>query len=86
MIAKELLDILVCPETKQSLKLMELDEVERINKEIKALQLENRGGDKITKEVSGVLVREDGMYGYAIRDGIPIMLIEESFRVTHHSE
>ena len=78
MIDQELLDILACPETKEGLTVAENTVVERINEKIKAGDLKNRGGEDIKEVINGGLIREDGKYLYAIRDEIPIMLIDEA--------
>jgi uncharacterized protein YbaR (Trm112 family) len=78
MIDKELLDILACPETKESVFIAEPSLVETINEKIKAGSLKNRGGEAVTEPIDGGLVREDGKYLYPIRDEIPFMLIDEA--------
>ncbi len=78
MIDQELLDILACPETKEGLTVAENTVVDRINEKIKAGALKNRGGEDIKEAIDGGLVRDDGRYLYAIRDEIPIMLIDEA--------
>jgi uncharacterized protein YbaR (Trm112 family) len=78
MIDRELLEILVCPETKQPVQLAEAAMVDRINAAIARGGVTNRGGDAVTEGISGGLVREDGKLLYPIRDDIPIMLIDEA--------
>ncbi|MEE2710250.1 MAG: hypothetical protein VYA69_11705 [Gemmatimonadota bacterium] len=78
MIDQELLDILACPETKEGLTVAENNVVDRVNEKIKAGDLKNRGGDGIKEAIDGGLIRDDGKYLYAIRDEIPIMLIDEA--------
>ena len=77
-INQELLDILVCPESRQSLTLAAADEVAGINQRIARKELVNRGGAVVTQEVEGALIREDRQFFYPIRDEIPIMLIDEA--------
>jgi len=77
----ELLEILVCPETKQSVKLADAKLLERLSQEIKSGNLRNRGGDKVAKPITEALVREDGKILYPVDDGIPVMLIEESIEL-----
>lgn len=78
MIDKELLDILACPETKEGVSLAEQGLIDTINAAIQAGSLKNRGGDTVKEHIDGGLVRDDGKYLYAIRDEIPIMLIDEA--------
>ena len=74
----ELLEILVCPETKQPVSEASADVLARVNAEIDAGSLRNRGGEAVTKTLVEGLVREDGKVLYPVDDGIPVMLIEES--------
>lgn len=78
MIDKELLDILACPETKESVSIADPSLIAAINAAITAGSLKNRAGEAVTEPIDGGLVREDGKYLYAIRDEIPIMLIDEA--------
>ena len=78
MIQNELLDILVCPESHQPLTLADETLIGRINAAAEAGSLKDRSGSDVAP-VEGALVREDGTVAYAIRDSIPIMLIDESF-------
>jgi len=80
-ISQDLLEILVCPETKQPVRLAASDVLARLNAAIEAGSLRNRGGDKVTKPIIEALVREDGKLLYVVDDGIPVMLIEESIEL-----
>jgi uncharacterized protein YbaR (Trm112 family) len=78
MVDQELLDILVCPETKQPVRTAESDLLERLNTAIREGKVTNRGGDAVSDQVREGLVREDGSLLYPVRDDIPIMLIDEA--------
>jgi uncharacterized protein YbaR (Trm112 family) len=80
-VSPELLEILVCPETKQPLTLADEGVLAALNAKIEAGSLRNRGGTQVDKPVSEGLVREDGKVLYPVDDGIPVMLIEESFEL-----
>jgi uncharacterized protein YbaR (Trm112 family) len=80
-ISQDLLEILVCPETKQPVKPATAEVLARLNAAIAAGSLRNRGGDKVAKPITEALVREDGKLLYVIDDGIPVMLIEESIEL-----
>lgn len=77
----DLLEILICPESKQSLQLAPPELLARINARIASGQQRTRGGEPTTKPVTEGLLREDGKVLYVIDDGIPVMLVEESIEV-----
>ncbi len=77
-ISQELLDILVCPETKQPVVLAESDLLEKLNAQIQDGTLKNRIGETVSEAIDGALVREDKSCCYPIRDDIPVMLIDEA--------
>jgi uncharacterized protein YbaR (Trm112 family) len=80
-VSDELLEILVCPETKQPVAPAGADVIARLNAEIEAGRLRNRGGDKVSEQITEGLVREDAKILYLVDDGIPVMLIEESIEL-----
>ena len=75
---EELLKILCCPETHQSLSPAASSLLEKMNRQIAARQLRNRGGDEVLDALDGGLLRADGKYLYPVRGNIPVMLVEES--------
>jgi len=78
VIDKELLEMLVCPEDHTRLQLADEPLVAKLNAAIAAGELTSRGGEKVTEPIDGGLVREDGTRLYPIRDGIPVMLVDEA--------
>ena len=78
MVDQSLLDILVCPETKQPLRVADVALLERVNASVKKGNVTNRGGQRVSTPVEAGLVRKDGAVLYPVRDDIPIMLIDES--------
>jgi uncharacterized protein YbaR (Trm112 family) len=81
-VSEELLEILVCPETKQPVKPAPQELLRKLAADIEAGSVRNRGGDKLTKAPTEGLVREDGKVLYPVDDGIPVMLIEESIELS----
>jgi uncharacterized protein YbaR (Trm112 family) len=77
-VSRELLEILVCPESKQPVASAPDDLLTEINRRISAGELRNRGGDPVTNPVGEGLLRQDGRILYVVDDGIPVMLIEEA--------
>ena len=80
-VSQELLEILVCPETKQPVSLAGESVIAGVNEKVRSGELRNRGGEKVEKALTEGLVREDGRVLYPIDDGIPVMLIEESIEL-----
>ena len=74
----ELLEIIVCPETRQKLHYGDSDLVKRLNELVRAGRLKTRGDLLVKEEMESVLVREDGTCAYPVRSGIPVLLVEES--------
>lgn len=81
MINKDLLEIVVCPESKQKLTIADQLVVDKLNEQIEAKTLKNRSGKEITEKIDGGLIREDGKYLYPIRQEIPILLVEEGIEL-----
>ena len=81
MVNPELLEILVCPETKQTLKMADADILSRLNQAFDGGGLKNQGGDRVKDRIEEGLVREDGNVLYPVRDDIPVMLLDEAVRL-----
>jgi uncharacterized protein YbaR (Trm112 family) len=81
MVDQELLDILVCPETRQRVRLADEATLSRLNAAIAGGAVRNRGNQPVTEPVPEGLVREDGLLLYPVRDDIPIMLIDEAKKI-----
>lgn len=81
MINPELLEILVCPETMQTLKVADAETLDRVNQAVKDGVLENQGGDRVKDPIEEGLIREDGKVLYPVKDDIPVMLLDEAIRL-----
>ena len=80
-IDNELLEILACPESQQPVALASAQILEKLNAEIDAGRLRNRGGDLVENHIMEGLLREDGNILYIIEDSIPVMLIDQSIKL-----
>ena len=81
MIDKELLAILACPATHQPLAEADVALVERLNAAVAAGTLVNVGGTRVEAPLESGLLREDGQVCYPVREGIPVLLIDEGLPV-----
>jgi uncharacterized protein YbaR (Trm112 family) len=78
----QLVEILVCPETRRPVRLASADELARVNAGVRSGTLRNRGGAKVERELSEALIRDDGRVVFPVDDGIPSMLVEESIPIS----
>jgi uncharacterized protein YbaR (Trm112 family) len=77
VIDKDLLEMLACPQTYQSLAVADSATLERANTRIRAGAAKNVAGKPVTDPLAEALVREDGKLVYPVRDGIPVLLVDE---------
>ena len=81
MIDKDLLQILACPESQQPLTEATADELARVNARIAAGGAKNKGGTDVPEALEAGLVREDKQVIYPIREGIPVLLVDEAIEL-----
>jgi uncharacterized protein YbaR (Trm112 family) len=86
LIQPELLEILVCPETRTRLAAAEASLVERVNAAIAAGRLVNRAGQRVERPIQGGLVREDGRLLYPVIDDIPSLLVDRAIPLDQVNE
>ena len=81
MVNPELLEILVCPETKQTLVIAAAEILDRVNRAVDEGTLVSQSGDRVKNRIEEGLVREDGNVLYPVKDDIPVMLLDEAIRL-----
>jgi uncharacterized protein YbaR (Trm112 family) len=68
---------LVCPETRQALRLASEAELRDLNERIEAGRAVNRGGGRVAAALEAALVRSDGRVAYPVRGELPLMVVSE---------
>ena len=75
-VRQELIEILICPRTKQNLRNLEHDIVERINIEIEKGEVKYYDGSPVEDVLDEALITEDRKVIYRVDQGIPILMID----------
>ncbi len=81
MLDATLLNLLACPETKQSLRVAPQVLVDAVNAAIERGELVNRASRKVERPVETLLIREDNEIAYPVWDDIPTLLIDEGIYI-----
>jgi uncharacterized protein YbaR (Trm112 family) len=71
-----LLEIVVCPETRQPLKVADVALLDRLNAAIAKGRLKDRGGRPVDPALHAALVRADGLVAYPVWDDVPRLLVD----------
>jgi uncharacterized protein YbaR (Trm112 family) len=77
-VSAELLALLRCPETMQPLSFASPEQLARVEAGRAADSLRDRAGKPVAEPISEGLVRADGRLLFQVRDGIPILLLDEA--------
>ncbi len=79
---RKLLDLLVCPATRQPLALLDKPGLEALNRAIAAGGVQRTDDAPQTEPVREALITRDRKTLYRVDDGIPVLLIEEGIAAT----
>ncbi|MES2671254.1 MAG: Trm112 family protein [Pseudomonadota bacterium] len=79
---RKLLDLLVCPATRQPLALLDKPGLEALNRAIAAGGVQRIDDTPQTDPVREALITRDRKTIYRVDDGIPVLLIEEGIAAT----
>ena len=77
MLPPDLLALLVCPETRRPLVIADAAALAFANARIAAGSVRNASGEPVTEPLTEALATADGRRVYPVREGIPILLVEE---------
>ena len=85
-ISKDLLDILVCPDTKVEVEMLDAGRLEKLNRQIEAGGIKYGNGKTVDKPIQEALITQDNQTIYRIEDDIPVMLVDEAIAVRQLSD
>lgn len=74
----KLLEILVCPVTKQSLKKLSADKLTSLNQAISNGDITTLDGELVSSPLQQALITRNGTHIYRVESDIPIMLEDQS--------
>ena len=74
---EELLELLVCPDSREKLRVADEAVVAKANAAIEAGTLKNRNGDPVTQKLDTGLLRVDDAMLYAVVEDIPNLVVDE---------
>ena len=74
---KKLLDILVCPATRQPLALLDKAALETLNRAVAGGTVKRNDGSPLAEPLREALVTRDRKTVYRVDEGIPVLLVEE---------
>jgi uncharacterized protein YbaR (Trm112 family) len=74
---RAVLDILCCPLTQMPLEPLSAERLARLNECIAAGTVKNESKQLVAEQLREALVTRDGKLAYPVRDGIPVLLIDQ---------
>lgn len=77
-ISADLLEILVCPETKVPVEMLPADKLEALNARVTGGEVSYADGSKVDQALTEALITTDGKTVYRIDDDIPVMLVDKA--------
>ena len=78
MISSELLALLRCPQTKQALSMASAEQLAQVEAVRRTGKLRDHAGRAVLETISAGLVRADGALLYPVRNGIPVLLLDDA--------
>lgn len=75
---RKLLDLLVSPDTRQSLSLLDGKGLDALNQAISAGTVSKADGSTLTQPLREALITRDRQQLFRVDDGIPVLLAEEA--------
>ena len=78
------LDLLVCPVTRQPLRVLSEDKLGQLNERIRAGGVKTADGEGITEPWKGALITANGTTLYRVEEGIPLLHEDQAVYVDVH--
>ena len=75
---RKLLDLLVCPTSRQPLSKLSSEQLERLNGAITGGSIADLDGQSVSARLREALLTKDGKTIYRVDDGIPVLLPESA--------
>lgn len=79
---RAVLDILCCPLTHMPLEKLAPERLALLNESIAAGVVRNESRQTLSEPLTAALVTRDGRLAYPIRDGIPVLLIDQGIALS----
>lgn len=79
---RAVLDILCCPLTHMPLEKLAPERLDRLNESIASGVVKNESRQILSEALAGALVTRDGKLAYPVRDGIPVLLIDQGIALS----
>ena len=77
-IDRKLLEIMVCPVTKQTLSVLSQAKLDLLNEKISKGEVSNHAGETLSDPLQSALISKNNTTIYPVIDNFPVMLEEQS--------
>tara|TARA_B100001109_G_scaffold119662_1_gene97529 strand:+ start:269 stop:538 length:270 start_codon:yes stop_codon:yes gene_type:complete len=79
---EKILKLICCPSSKKQLKILDEESLTNLNHAISAGLIKNNQGKILKDEIEQALITEDYELAYIVRDDIPVLLENESIKMS----
>ena len=79
---EKILKLICCPSSKKQLKILDEESLNNLNHAISAGLIKNNQGKILKDEIEQALITEDYELAYIVRDDIPVLLENESIKMS----
>ena len=79
---EKILKLVCCPSSKKQLKILNEESLANLNQAISAGLIKNNQGKILKDEIERALITEDYELAYIVRDDIPVLLENESIKMS----